>query len=261
MVRADETVEVGGVTLRMRRTGSGSPVLFLHGEDGTIYTDAFIERLSDRHEVLVPSHPGWGESVRPAHVESIADLAYIYLDLLAGLDAGPVPVVGVSFGGWLAAEIAVRCSHDLSALVLAAPLGIKLGDRTERDYVDLYASDADTVRAALYADPDAATPLSDLDDDQFRSLARAQEAMARYAWEPYLHTANLPHRLHRVGVPTLVVSGSEDRFVLRDDLYDRYAELIGDGAQRTVVEGAGHRIEEEAPDELAQVVTKFLDNI
>lgn len=256
----DSTVEVPGVSIEIRRVGSGPPLLFLHGEDGLLWTDAFLDRLGEHHEVIAPSHPGWAGSKRPDHVEDIADLAYTYLDLLRAIADAPVPVVGVSFGGWLAAEIAVRCDHDVAALVLAAPVGIKIGGREERDYVDLYATHPDDVTAALYADPKDAPALSDLQDDQFREFARAQEAVARYGWQPYLHTTNLPHRLHRVRVPSLVVSGSEDRFVLQEGFYDHYAAMIGGGAERAIINGAGHRIEEETPADLASTIAKFLRN-
>ena len=58
--------------------------------------------------MIVPTHPGFGRAVLPDWIDSIDDLAYIYLDLLDALDLRDVTVIGCSLGGWIAAEIAVK---------------------------------------------------------------------------------------------------------------------------------------------------------
>lgn len=251
-------VDVGGVELAVSRAGSGPPVLFLHGEDGTLFAEPFVEALAARHEVVVPSHPGWGRTERGDRFRSVSDIASLYLDLLEGFDA-PVPVVGVSFGAWIAAEMAAWCCHDLSGLVLAAPVGIKVGDRESRDFVDVFAIPMERARAALYRDPEAVPDLSGLADEDFVALAQAQEAVAFYGWEPYLHDPGLRARLRRISVPTLVVEGGRDRFVLAEGYGELFAKEIGPNATTAVIDDAGHRLEEEAPKVLAETVVQFLE--
>jgi pimeloyl-ACP methyl ester carboxylesterase len=74
----------------------------------------------------MPSHPGHGGSPAAEWIEHISDLAFHYLDLLDDLGLERVHLVGASFGGWIAAEIAVMASHRLRSLVLIDPVGIKV---------------------------------------------------------------------------------------------------------------------------------------
>lgn len=253
-----ETVEsVLDVDLRVRRAGSGRRVVFLHGEDGLLFSLPFVEMLSSRYEVVCPLHPGWG-SPRPAHVRSLDDISYVYLEWLDRME-GDVVVVGVSVGAWLAAQIATKSEHRMSTLVLVSPVGIKTGGREQRTFVDLYASPPATLTRALYGNPDRAPDLTTLSDDQFLELAVSQEAVARFAWEPYLHDPQLGYRLQRIRKPTLIVAGSDDRFVLDPDYYRHYGSLIGANATISLVEGAGHRIEEERPEALCDVITSFME--
>ena len=124
------------MTLDIRRLGSGPPLLLLHGEDGLLFCEPLLDGLAEHFSVAAPSHPGWGRSERPASVTTIDDIAYLYLDLLAELSE-PVTVLGVSIGAWIAAEMATQNTAGLRALVLAAPVGIKLGGREERAFLDL----------------------------------------------------------------------------------------------------------------------------
>jgi pimeloyl-ACP methyl ester carboxylesterase len=76
---------------------------------------------------------------------TVDDLAYLYLDLLAEQDCCEVVVIGCSLGGWIAAEMAVRCTDRLGRLVLVGPLGIKVGDRETRDIPNIFALHPDEV--------------------------------------------------------------------------------------------------------------------
>jgi pimeloyl-ACP methyl ester carboxylesterase len=77
----------------------------------------------------------------------------------------------------------------------------------------------------------------------------------RIAWKPYMYNPSLPHLLGSVRAPSLVVWGSRDRVVPRD-CGEQYARALGRGRLATV-EGAGHFVEMEQPDALAELVTRF----
>jgi pimeloyl-ACP methyl ester carboxylesterase len=248
---------VGDATLEVVERGEGAPLLFLHGEDGLLFSDPLIDELAQSHRVIAPHHPGWGASTRPDFVTDVRDLAAVYAELLEQLDDDLV-VVGCSFGAWVAAELAVLAGDRFSALVLAAPIGIKLGDRETRDFADIYMYSFDDARALLYADVSRAPDLSDRTDAEYRALAVAQESATRFCWSPYMHDPKLRHWLRRITAPTLVVAGDGDRFALLPEYYAGYAALIGaKGASLQTIADAGHRVEEEQPQELARLVREF----
>ncbi len=251
-----EAVDVLGATLKIRRFGAGPELVLLHGEDGFLFNRPFLEALGREFTVVAPEHPGWG-SARPTHLRTIDDLAYLYLEFL-DRQQKTVPVIGVSIGAWLAAEIATKSEAGISHLVLVSPVGIKNGTRDDRAFVDLYASSSDQVRRALYADVAKAPNAAEFSDDQFLELAVAQEAVARFAWEPYLHNPQLRHRLPRIRVPSLVVHGADDAFVLEPDYFSTFGSLIGDNARVVPVADAGHRVDEEQPTALAETIAAFV---
>jgi pimeloyl-ACP methyl ester carboxylesterase len=250
---------VGDATLEVLERGEGSPLLFLHGEDGLLFSDPLIDELAQSFRVIAPHHPGWGASTRPEYVTDVRDLATVYAEFLEQLDAGEdLIVVGCSFGAWVAAELALLAGTRFSALVLAAPTGIKLGDRETRDFADIYMHSFEDVRALLYADVSRAPDLTDRPDADYRTLAVAQESTTRFCWAPYMHDPKLRHWLRRITAPTLVVAGDADRFALLPEYYAGYAALIGaKGAALQTIPGAGHRVEEEQPQELARRVREF----
>jgi pimeloyl-ACP methyl ester carboxylesterase len=255
-------VTVRDLPLEFFEAGDGPPLLFLHGMAGAARSLDAIAALAESHHVIAPSHPGYGESRRPDHIDSVADLAYLYLDLIDQIAAqeGPVVVVGCSIGGWIAAEVAVRSQASIAGLVLSTPLGIKTGGRLDRDIADIYALTPQAVREALYFDPDfGAVDFSRYSDEELQVHFRNLEATALYGWKPYMHNPKLLGRLPRITVPTLVVTGEADAF-LSADLPSAYQGAIP-GATSVSVARAGHEPEREQPQSFSTAVSEFLSGI
>src|SRR5712691_6971474 len=142
-----------GVRLEVVERGQGRPILWLHGEEGLDPNAPFFDRLAQHGRVIAPSHPGFGHSPEADSIDTVDDLAYLYLDLLAERDLRDAVVIGASLGGWIAAEMAVKSTERIGRLVLAAPMGIKVGDRETRDIPDIFALHPDEVTKLLYHDP------------------------------------------------------------------------------------------------------------
>jgi pimeloyl-ACP methyl ester carboxylesterase len=250
------TTPIAGLNVDMFTRGDGRPLLFLHPAIGIEPDAPVIEKLAQQARVIAPTHPGFGRTPASAALGTVDDLSYFYLDLMKELDLRDAIVVGVSFGAWLAAEIAVKSTARISALVLANAVGIKVGPRDHRDIVDIFAITETDFHALAYADPARAkVDHSTLPDAQLLAIARNREASARYGWSPYMHNPKLRGRLHRIDVPTLVLWGAEDRIVSPD--YGRaYADSIP-GAEFELVERAGHFPHVEQPDEFARRVFAF----
>ena len=249
---------VDDVRLEIVERGAGRPLLWLHGEEGLDPRASFLDRLAAHGQVLAPSHPGFGHSPDAEAFDTVDDLSYLYLDLLAARGLRDVVVIGASLGGWIAAEMAVKCAGRLAGLVLVAPLGIKVGDRTTRDIPDIFALHPDEVTRLTYRDPArAAVDTSTLSDDELTVMARNREATAQYAWEPYFHNPKLRRRLRRIDVPTLLLWGADDRFVGADYYGAAYRAAIP-GARLEAIAEAGHFPHLEQPAALAERVGRFL---
>jgi pimeloyl-ACP methyl ester carboxylesterase len=249
---------VAGVQLEMIERGRGRPILWLHGEEGLDPEAPVLGALARYGRVLAPSHPGYGHSPESPDIDTVDDLAYLHLDLLAQQDARDAVVIGASLGGWIAAEMAVRSTDRIGRLVLVAPLGIKVGGRETRDIPDIFALHPDEVLKLQYFDPTRARlDPATLSDDRLTVIARNREATALYAWEPYFHNPKLRGRLHRIMVPTLVLWGTEDRFVAAGYYGVAYRDAIP-GARLETVPAAGHFPHLEQPAAVAERIGAFI---
>ena len=252
----DGRLVVQEIPLEVLRLGSGRPLLVLHGGGG-VEPAPYLDTLAEQFEVIAPSHPGFGDSPSPAEIDTIDDLAYLYLDLLRELARPDAIVMGSSMGGWLAAEIAVRSTQDFSHLILVDPVGIKVGDRWTRDIPDIFAMPWEEVTHRLYHDPERWLPnLDEMSDAQLATMARNREALALYTWEPYMHNPKLKQRLRRVDVPSLLVWGESDGLVGREYM-EAFTAAIPDARLEAIAE-AGHRPYLEQPDRFVELVRGFV---
>lgn len=251
---------VRGTRVRMRAAGSGDPLLYLHGSgDLGLWTPA-LATLAETYRVYRPDHPGFGDSADRAGIDSVHDLAFFYLDLLAEIGVSAVTVIGVSLGGWIAADLATIEPERLRRLVLADAAGVRaegvpapdLFTKSPAELEDLLYHDDDLRTAAV----ERAAGLED-DPERFERYLRNRMATAHLGWNPYMHDPKLPDRLHRVTVPTLILWGGHDR-VLPIGHAHRWAELLPK-AQVSVVENAGHLPLVERPAAALGIVRSFLE--
>jgi pimeloyl-ACP methyl ester carboxylesterase len=252
-----QTIAVNGIRIEMIERGEGRPLLFLHPGIGIEPDACVLHRLATRARVIAPTHPGFGGSEAPKSFDTVDDLAYFYLDLIHELDLEDVALVGVSFGGWIAAEIAIKSTARISHLVLGNPVGIKVGSREHRDIADIFAMNETDFLDIAYHDPNAGKrDYKAMPEEQVRSAARNREATARYAWSPFMHDPKLKGRLHRIRVPTLLLWGTHDR-VLSEGYCRAYCAAIP-GARFERIERAGHFPHLEQPDEFAEKIFAFI---
>jgi pimeloyl-ACP methyl ester carboxylesterase len=254
-----ETVPIAGAALRVARAGTGAPLLLLHHDIGTLERLPFYDALAREFTVLLPSHPGYDGSERPAWMRNVRDAAVVHQSLLARHEATrgrpDVTVLGLGFGGWIAAEMATMSPQAFRRLVLVGAMGIKPehGDIADQalvsyiDYVRTGFADAAVFEKLYGADPVTS---------QLEQWDLNREMTFRIAWKPYMYNASLPHLLGGVPTATLVVWGREDRIVPLE-CGERYAKALPQ-ARLEVVEGAGHFVEMERPDDLARLVVPFV---
>ena len=251
----DSTMEAAGAKLHMTRAGRGRPVLVLHHETGTLDHLPFYDALAAHCDVLVPHHPGYGRSERPDWMRSTRDIAVIYRGLLSELALGDVTLVGLGFGGWIAAEMASMAPADVVRLVLVGAMGIKppqgdILDLALTGYVDYARSgfhDQKAFDRVYGAEPSV---------DQLEMWDVCREMSFRIAWKPYMYSQTLPHLLGAVRAPARVGWGDDDK-VVPQSAAKRYVEALPN-ARLEIVKDCGHCVDMEQPETLAKLVTRFI---
>jgi pimeloyl-ACP methyl ester carboxylesterase len=245
---------VAGTPVRVRRGGAGPPLVVLHHEIGSPEQLPFYDELATRWLVHRPTHPGYDGSARPDWLRNVRDLAVLYQGLLAEQGLEGVTLVGLGFGGWVAAEMAAMSPRAFRRLVLVGAMGIKPRDGDILDQALL--SYLDYVRAG-FAEPTTLEGVfgAEIPTDVLEHWDLNREMTFRLAWKPYLYNPSLPHLLGGVRTPTLVVWGSHDRIVPAE-CGDAYVRALPH-ARLLRIESAGHFVEMEQPGELARAITQF----
>jgi pimeloyl-ACP methyl ester carboxylesterase len=255
--RGRRTISIAGIGLELFEQGEGAPVLFLHGAQGVLPAADFLGRLAKTRKVIAPSHPGFGKSALPDWLDSVEDIAHIYLELMDRLGQNRLDLIGCSVGGWIAADMASKTPERVERLVLVGPVGVKVGPPDKLDIPDIFAMSQDRLNRLLYHDVDKCKPdLAAMSDDELTMMVRNRETLALITWEPYMHNPKLRHRLHRVRAPALFVRGSGDGLVSAHYLKG-YAALLPNARILTIPE-AGHAPQVEQPAALAAKVLEFL---
>jgi pimeloyl-ACP methyl ester carboxylesterase len=250
-------VAVAGPDLEVIERGQGSPILYLHGGAGIALDLPFVERLAKVRRVIAPSHPGFGRSSLPDWIDSVDDIAHIYLELMERMGLARLDLVGFSIGGWIAAEIATKVPERLVRLALIGPVGVKTGSADKLDIPDVFAMPQTQLNILRFHDPRKnPVDLGAMSEEELHIVARNAETLALLTWEPYMHNPKLRHRLHRVGAPTLFLRGASDGIVSAEYL-ERYAALLPKARIETIAE-AGHLPHVEQLDATAAKVLEFL---
>lgn len=219
------------VTVALADQGQGRTFLLLHGGAGPASVAGLATALSARARVLTPTHPGFNGQPRPQGCASAGDLAKAYLDLLERMDLKDVIIVGNSFGGWVAAEMALLAPRRLAGIVLLNAVGI---DGVIVDPVGL----APAERAAkAFHDPQRYS-LAPASPEAAAIMAANHAALHAYAGQPFMHDPTLRARLAELRVAALVAWGASDGIV--DVAYGRRLCDSMPGAAFAIVEEAGH---------------------
>ncbi len=240
-----ETFTVNGIKIVMLTAGSGDPLLFLHGA-GTWHGFDFALPWASHHRVMIPYHPGWGDSGDAPDNPTVHDYTMHYLELIDQLGLERVDVVGFSMGGRIAATFTVEHRRRVRKLVLVAPAGLEVPEHPNVDFSKVptqeipgyLTEDLSILAPYLPQGPTAREGAS------FNRLLRAG-----------LVGPWLARWLHRVNMPALVVWGEKDRTVPVGQA-DAWAKLIPHATVRRFP-GAGHLVLDERP-EAVQAVGEFL---
>lgn len=239
---AVELRRAGSVEVTVSDRDRTRPFLLLHGGAGPATMTGFADLLAERTHarVLTPAHPGFAGTPRPGSLASVTDLAHVYVAVLDRLDLSDVTVLGNSFGGWLAAEMALLDSPRVSGVVVVDAVGIEVPGHPLTDVSGLAPAE---LRALSFHDPRKAPPVAGPGPDV--------SALIAYGG-PTMSDPTLMERLGTIDLPVHVIWGESDRIV--DPDYGRAFAAAIPGAHFTLLPRTGHLPQVETPEELLGAV-------
>src|SRR5215471_6248238 len=178
-----ESVDVNGRPTVIIHGGEGTPFVYLHSALGESFMWLpFYQAWAKRFRVLVPTHPGFGKSGGFDQIDTIEDMAFHYIEQFDALGLDEVILGGVSLGGWIAAEFAVRWPERVKKLWLCNAPGLWVDDVPLGDLFRVMYSRA-ALRRLLFHDPDghmARTVIQDeADDEKMLAAYQNMTALAR----------------------------------------------------------------------------------
>jgi pimeloyl-ACP methyl ester carboxylesterase len=256
----ERMVRVNGHYVRVLEKGKGEPIGYLAGVLGLPRWSLFLDRLAEHRRVLAPSLPGFPGATGHEDLDDITDWICATLDLLDAVKLDGCDLIGASLGGALAAEVATVSRSSVRRLVLLAPLGLNV---QELPFANFWALAPKRLQEVVGANRDeVARQLACPDgvDELEWSIVtrRAITAGARLFWP--LGDVGLAKRLRRIRSKVCVVWGDNDE-VIPSGYAEQFAERIPSAVEVIRVPHAGHLVDWDAPDQVAQHVLQFLDNV
>ena len=260
----EQTVSVweNRISPKVQVAGSGPPVVFLHGAYGLTW-DPFLDGLAEHFTVYAPEHPGTTlgdpDGIKP--LDNLWDLVLYYDELFAQLGLDNPTVIGHSFGGMVAAEIAACYPQRVGKLVLLSPIGLWRDDVPVKNWMIMPLEEV--VKAVFYdpSGPLAQQMLSVPEDEK-----EAQDLQIRVTWSLActgkfiwpIPDKGLKKRIHRIASPTLIIWGTGDKLVP-----PVYAEEFGSriaGSRIEMVEQAAHLPQLEQLEHVSGLVRDFIQS-
>ncbi|RLE16722.1 MAG: alpha/beta hydrolase, partial [Actinobacteria bacterium] len=259
-------VSIHGHAVGYRRAGEGEPILLIHGLAGSSRTwDDVIPGLSEHHDVIAPDLLGHGESAKPLGDYSLGAFASGLRDFLSMIDLPSVTIVGHSFGGGVAMQLAYQHPHLVDRLVLVGSGG--LGREVSWLLRMLTLPGAEYLMPFWFPRPivERATGVGrqlgrrNIRSPKLAEMWRAYSSLAgapnrsafvrtmRGVIEPGGQSVNALDRLYLAAhLPTLIVWGDQDGMIPVEHAYAAHEAI--ESSQLEILEGVGHFPHVEAPD-------------
>ena len=258
----EETVEVwdGRITMRVKVAGAGEPLLYLHPAAGLAW-DPFLSHLAERYTVYAPEFPGTsaGDPYAIHAIDDLGDVVLAYEELVRKLGLTKPVVVGQSFGGMIASELASHFPDLPTALVLLDPIGLWMEEHPTADWI---STPPDQLPSLLFHNPSSPSAQAMLampeDPEQMRAaiagMVWAFGCTGKFTWP--IPDRGLRSRLHRISARTLILWGREDK--LASVAYaNEFANAIN-GSKVAIFEDCGHIPQVERYEDTVLAVDEFL---
>ena len=273
-----QQVSIHGHSVRYRRDGVGQTILMIHGLAGSSKSwDDVLPLLTPHADIIAVDLLGHGESAKPVGDYSLGAFASGLRDFLSILDIDSVTIVGHSFGGGVAMQLAYQHPHLVDRLVLVGSGG--LGREVSWLLRLLTLPGAEYLMPIAFPKPivERATGIGrqlgrrNIRSAKFAEMWRAYSSLAgatnrkafvrtmRGVIEPTGQTINAADRLYLAAhVPTMIVWGDRDGIIPVAHAHAAH-DLIST-SRLEIIEGAGHFPHVEQPETFADLLVDFVES-
>lgn len=264
-IHAQQAARVGfarskGAKLYYEIKGNGHPIVFIHGGqmDRRMW-DLQFDLYSRKYKVIRYDVRGYGKSDVPVRGFSHEDDLY---DLLKSLRVKKASIVGLSLGGRIAVDFALRHPEMVDSLVLAGSglSGYSFSDRSGWTIIKAARDKGLAAATEMWLKHPYMAPAMGIPAIRQRIRQLAQENAHAWLENPIFERELEPpaiDRLSQIRVPTLIVVGDRDV----QDIHKIAEKLKADisGSEMHIIRGAGHIVNMEKPEEFNQIVLGFLE--
>lgn len=247
-------IVVDGLLTHYEMRGKGKLVLLLHGWGDSIQgVKGLADKLSNQYQVLAVDLPGFGGTQAAKDVWDLDNYSEFLKKLLNKLELGqPYAVIGHSNGGALAIRAISLGQLQPEKLVLMAASGVRTNNQARRLFLKFIAKVGNVVtiwmperyrrdlRKSLYGAAGSDLLVAPHLQDTFKKTVRQDVQADAVA----------------IAVPTLLIYAAEDDAIPVAD-GKQYHDLIS-GSRLEVIDGAGHFVHQDKPDQVAGLIEEFL---
>lgn len=263
-------LSINGLMVHTEIGGKGKTLVLIHGLGGPLMWQKILPLLETRYHVIVVHLPGFGSSGKPHASYSIQFFVEILSAVLVKLGIGRCAFTGISLGGRIAAEYALRNPEHVDKLVLVSSTGLSGAAPGLRNPLLWYLftllakgiflrSKWLMCRSAERSYHDVKSRPLDLCDEYFKQI---DQPGGRQAWlsamkNTIVRDQDFAGRLRILSVPTLIVWGENDRTIAVEDAHEFHERV--QGSLLFVIPGCAHSVPLEKPGELVQSIARFIN--
>lgn len=240
------TLDLSIGELAYYQAGTGDPLLFLHGASGPRLSKP-LAGLSRHRTLIIPVFPGWEKMRLEPDIRTLPGLAELIGEFAREAIGVRLDVAGYSFGGWVAAWLALLDPELVDRLILICPAGIQPDTRDR-------PKTPEEMQARLYAHPENLRA----EDMPKTTPGDTLNAIAHYTADLPSFDSALVERLPDIRSTTLVMCGSHDLIIPEET-----AALIEESVPRSGVisiDDAAHAIDVDQPEAVEAAMSGFLDD-
>ncbi|MGQ4891335.1 MAG: alpha/beta fold hydrolase [Candidatus Njordarchaeia archaeon] len=256
-------VKINGVNIYYEIHGEGEPIILLNGILASTASWAFQVPVlvNSGYKVILMDFRGQWKSDRPRERYSMEQQAEDVKDLLDHLGIKNVNVLGISYGGEVGMILAIKYPDLVKTLIVAC--SVPIVDRYLRLIADKWMMAA-RLRSGKYLFLSMVTDIysPSFINEKWDFIEKTILSFEEVDFEAFIELLksfmelNILDDLHKIRSPTLIITAGRDK--TKPDIYSKMMHERIPNSELRIIEGAGHVVNWEKPEEFNKVILEFL---